>query len=155
MTWSFVIVISNGVVIQRQATDHRELKQRGFWVMHGKWTFCIIELWLICLNFGQFVSMKVKTLNSSNLVTSMHFKVENGLTCVTQKCCCLRCLMPQPSPSLAPIFGPVFDSRSSIVLCSKTALKRLLHRLNDYKRAALAQVEIILYSGWVELQCCY
>ena len=43
MTWSFFIVISNGVVVQRQATNHRELKQRGFWVMQGSGLFALLN----------------------------------------------------------------------------------------------------------------
>ena len=85
---------------------------------HGKWTFCIIELWLICLKFGQFVSMKVKTLclNNSNLVTSTHFKVENTLLLVDvchSKMLLLKVPNDRPLPAYRAIFCAVFDSRSS------------------------------------------
>ena len=57
----------------------REFKLRRFWVTHVNrtWTFALLSRDFKQM-FAEIVSIRVKTLNNTNLVASRQFKIENG-----------------------------------------------------------------------------
>ena len=71
----------------RGAVNNSKLKQRRFWAtyVNRKWSFFHFW-WQFCPNFGQIISIIVKTLRNANLVASRCFKMKEISLPVDVRC---------------------------------------------------------------------